>query len=246
VCLQRWRQTLQLLRAARQGWQLLATTLLIATNWGVYIWSVTSNQLFEASLGYYINPLFNVFLGFIFLKESLRSLQWLAVVLAAIGVAIQVLTLDQFPWIACILAVSFGLYGLIHKTIQIDSIPGLLVETMLLLPVALLFLGVLWFKQAGPDVWTSSDWLLVILAGPVTVLPLLLFTAAAKRISYSTLGFFQYITPSILFLLATFYYREPFSSIKLLTFAFIWLALFLLSVDAIHHQQKNRVRRANV
>lgn len=216
---------------------LTASTLLIATNWGVYIWSVDTNQLFEASLGYYINPLFNVFLGFVLLKEVLNRTQWFAVALAAIGVGIQIVALGKIPWIALTLAISFGLYGFIHKKIAVDVIPGLFVEVLLLLPVALIYLSVLMLGSesavVGPTSWSIPDWLLLLLAGPVTIIPLLLFTAAAKRITYSALGFFQYITPTTLFLLALFFYQEPFALTTLLTFILIWIALAVLSFDVI-------------
>jgi len=193
---------------------LMISTFLIATNWGVYIWAVDTNQLFEASLGYYINPLFNVFLGFLLLKETLNRNQWFAVILAAIGVSIQIVTLGQFPFIALTLAISFGLYGFIHKKMAVDVIPGLFVEVLLLLPLALIYLGWLTISidsgNFGPLSWSIDDVLLLMLAGPVTIIPLLLFTAAAKRITYSALGFFQYITPTTLFLLALFFYQEPF------------------------------------
>lgn len=216
---------------------LSVSTLLIATNWGVYIWAVDNNQLFEASLGYYINPLFNVFLGFLLLKETLNRNQWFAVFLAAIGVSVQIIALGKFPIIALTLAISFGLYGFIHKKIAIDATPGLFVEVLLLLPLALIYLG--WLATgvepvvSGPLSWSGSDWLLLMFAGPVTIIPLLLFTSAAKLITYSALGFFQYITPTTLFFLALFFYKEPFSFTTLLTFAFIWSALALLSFDVI-------------
>jgi len=216
---------------------LTVSTLLIATNWGVYIWSVDTNQLFEASLGYYINPLFNIFLGFVLLKEVLNRTQWFAVALAAMGVGIQIVALGKIPWIALTLAISFGLYGFIHKKMAVDVIPGLFVEVLLLLPVALVYLGWLMLSAesatVGPTSWSASDWLLLLLAGPVTIIPLLLFTAAAKRITYSALGFFQYITPTTLFLLALFFYQEPFSITTLFTFMLIWAALAVLSFDGI-------------
>ncbi len=236
-----WQILANILRNKNNRIYLTFTTLLIASNWGFYIWAVDNNRLFEASLGYYINPLFNVFLGFILLNEKLNKTQWSAVMLAAIGVSLQIISLGKVPWIALVLAVSFGLYGFFHKKMNIDSIPSLFIETCLLLPVALLYLA--WLAigseslsvepSVGPLSWSRQDWLLLSLAGPVTIIPLLLFTAAAKRITYSALGFFQYITPSILFLLALFYYREPFSNIQLITFILIWLALLILSVDRI-------------
>ncbi len=237
VLLKYWNRLLPVFRDFRQMLSLLAATLLIATNWGVYIWAVTNDYIFEASLGYYINPLFNVFLGYLLLHEKLRRLQWLAVAIAAIGVSIQIVILGKLPWIALILAASFGLYGFIHKKITVNAISGLFIETILLLPIALIFLSILSVDQLGPLVWTLKDWLLLMAAGPVTIIPLLLFTAAAKRINYSTLGFFQYIAPSILFLLALFFYKEPFSLSTLLTFVLIWLALIIFTIDSLHYKK---------
>jgi chloramphenicol-sensitive protein RarD len=237
-CLKSWRNIREVFTDRKNLFSLLVATILIATNWGTYIWAVTYNQLFEASLGYYINPLLNVFLGFLLLNEKLRLVQWIAVSLAAIGVAIQIIGLGKIPWVALVLAFSFGFYGYIHKNISVDSISGLFVEAIFLFPVAILFLVILGLQNTGPTVWTKEDWLLLSLAGPVTIVPLLLFTAAAKRINYSILGFFQYITPSILFLLATFYYREPYTLLLLLTFCFIWAALILLSIDGWRSQYK--------
>ncbi|MGH1485064.1 MAG: EamA family transporter RarD [Cellvibrionaceae bacterium] len=243
VVLRSWRKVVNAFRDGKQCLFLLLATVLIALNWGTYIWSVTNDRLFEASLGYYINPLLNVFLGFVLLNEKLRFIQWLAVLLAVIGVSIEIIALGKVPWVALILAFSFGFYGFIHKNISVDSISGLFVETLLLLPLAFIYLAVLSIENNGPVVWSTQDWLLLVVAGPVTIIPLLLFTSAAKRITYSSLGFFQYITPSILFLLATFYYNEPFSLLKLVTFGFIWLALILLSIDIVKQQSRSRMGR---
>lgn len=224
-------------RDKEQRYYLALATVLIATNWGTYIWSVVSNRLFEASLGYYINPLLNILLGSLLLGERLRPIQWLAVGLAALAVALKVISLGSIPWIAMTVAITFSFYGFIHKRLRTDSLSGLFVETLILLPVALLFLTALANQQSGPVVWSQSDWLLLLAAGPITVIPLLLFTEAAKRITYTTIGFLQYITPSILFLLATFYYREPFTLATLLTFIVIWLALLIISVDALRQHR---------
>lgn len=232
----------------KQLFYLAVSTLLIAINWGVYIWAVDSNQLFEASLGYYINPLLNVALGFVLLKETLNRNQWCAVILAAIGVGIQIITLGKVPYIALILAISFGLYGFIHKKMAVDVIPGLFVEVLLLLPLAIIYLSVLVLgsqsNSVGPLSWSLKDGLLLMLAGPVTIIPLLFFTAAAKRITYSALGFFQYITPTTLFLLALLFYREPFSLLTLVTFVFIWSALALLSFDVLRQYYLKSLKKA--
>ena len=236
----RWHDVLAIIRNPKQIMYLMFSTLLIVTNWGVYIWSVNSNNIIEASLGYYINPLFNILLGYFLLKEKLRSLQWFAVCLAAIGVSIQLVTYGEVPWIAFTLAISFGLYGFVHKKINVGSVPSLFIETIILLPIAIIFLSFLASKNTGPVLWSVNDGLLLMIAGPVTIIPLLLFTGAAKRINYSTLGFLQYISPSLLFLLALFLYDEPFSFAKLITFIFIWFALLLLTIDMLKDQRLKR------
>lgn len=243
--LKRWHDVLAIFRNPQQIMYLVISTLLIVTNWGVYIWSVNSNNIIEASLGYYINPLFNIVLGYVLLKEKLRSLQWFAVFLAAIGVSIQLVTYGEVPWIALTLAVTFGLYGFVHKKVNVGSVPSLFIETIILLPIAFIFLSFLASKNTGPVIWSDNDWLLLMIAGPVTIIPLLLFTGAAKRLNYSTLGFLQYISPSILFLLALFLYDEPFSVAKLITFIFIWFALFLLTIDMLKNQRLKRRHKSN-
>lgn len=235
-----WSQVKAILINRRYRWQLFLATIFIATNWGVYIWAVAIDRIFDASLGYYINPLVNIFLGFCILGERLRPLQWVGVCLAGVGVAIQLVVVGQIPWIALALAFSFGLYGLLHKLMDLESIPGLFVETLLLLPISLIFLGYLSWQHSGPVSWSLTDWLLLILAGPVTVIPLLFFTAATRRITYSAIGFLQYIAPSLLFLMAAFVYNEPFSMTRLVTFIFIWSALLLVTVDTLRAHRARR------
>ena len=237
-----WSQARHILFCRAYRWQLLLATLFIATNWGVYIWAVDIGRIFDASLGYYINPLVNIVLGFLILGERLRPLQWISVALAAIGVVIQLVVLGEIPWIALALALSFGFYGLLHKLMELESVSGLFVETALLLPIAVGFLGYLSLHDNGPVVWSRDDWLLLVFAGPVTVVPLLLFTAATRRVTYSEIGFLQYIAPSILFLMAAFVYHEPFSTTRLITFIFIWSALLLVTVDTV---RDHRVKRVN-
>jgi len=217
------------------------SALLVAGNWLLFIWAVNHNHLLEASLGYYINPLFNILLGMLFLGERLRRLQWAAVLLAAIGVVIQVLLIGHLPWIALTLASSFGIYGLIRKKIPVDAQTGLFVETLLLLPLALIYLfGIADSATSDLSLNSSQLNLLLLAAGVVTTIPLLLFTAGARLIPLSTLGFIQYLGPSIMFLLALFYYGEPVQAAKLVTFGFIWSALALFSWDGWRRSQRLR------
>ncbi|MGH1540087.1 MAG: EamA family transporter RarD [Arenicella sp.] len=219
---------------------LLITTALIGVNWSIFIWSVNNDRMLESSLGYYINPLVNVLLGFVFLGECLNRIQWLAVALAVVGVAIQVFSLGYLPWISLSLAFSFGLYGLLHKRTPTDSVTGLFIETLLLAPVSAIYMAWLFHQGTGPAVHTATDWSLLLLAGPVTTLPLLWFSSAAKRLRLTTIGFFQYIGPSIMFLLAVFVYGESLNFDKLLTFIFIWTALLIFSLNAMRESSLRR------
>ena len=211
---------------------LVLSGLILGFNWGLFIWAVNNDHLLEASLGYYINPLFNVLFGFVFLGERFRRLQQIAVGMAVVGVAILVLTFGDVPVIALALAASFSIYGLIRKQIAVDSMPGLFIETLLMLPFALLF----WINTDSPTIdFTVNSFelnTLLILAGVVTTAPLLCFTAAARRIRYSTLGFFQYIGPTLMFVLAVFLYHEPFTLDRIVTFALVWSALGIFAYDA--------------
>jgi chloramphenicol-sensitive protein RarD len=225
---------------------LLLSGLLLAGNWLLFIWSVNNDHLLDASLGYYINPLLNVFLGRMFLGERLRFLQKIAVLLALVGVVILIITFGQIPWIALTLAASFGVYGLLRKQVAVDSLPGLLLETAMMLPFALIYW--LWFAGEGSNMINNEISMntLLLLAGVVTTAPLLCFTGAARRIKYSTLGFFQYIGPSIMFILAVFIYGEPMSEARIVTFMFVWLALGLFSFDSYRdylQQSKLRTKR---
>jgi chloramphenicol-sensitive protein RarD len=219
---------------------LLISGLLLACNWLLFIWSVNNDHLLDASLGYYINPLLNVFLGRVFLAEKLRLLQKVAVAMAMLGVGILIVSFGQIPWIALVLACSFGVYGLLRKQVAVDSLPGLLVETTMMLPFAVVYW--LWFASEASNLFNKALEMNIILlfAGVVTTAPLLCFTGAARRIKYSTLGFFQYIGPSIMFLLAVYLYGEVLSEARLVTFGFVWLALGIFSFDSFREYRRSR------
>lgn len=211
---------------------LTASGLLIASNWLLYVWAVNSNQMLAASLGYYINPLVNVLLGMLLLGERLRRLQWLAVSLAACGVLQQLWLLGSVPWLSLGLALSFGFYGLIRKKAPVAALPGLVVETWLLLPVALLWL--LLNPQAltaQGAFWSDSTALWLLAAGPITLLPLLCFNAAARHLPYTTLGFLQYLAPTLVLLQAVWLFDEQLDANTLLAFGFIWAGLLVYSLD---------------
>ncbi|MBD8570848.1 MULTISPECIES: EamA family transporter RarD [Pseudomonas syringae group] len=206
---------------------------LIAANWIVYVWAVNNGRMVEASLGYYINPLVNVLLGMVLLGERLRRLQWLAVGFAAAGVAQQVWQVGNLPWVSLVLPLTFGFYGLIRKKAPVAALPGLVVETWMLVPLALIWLalnpGAL---SAQAEFWTTSQALWLAAAGPVTLIPLVCFNAAARHLPYTTLGFLQYLAPTLVLLLAVLLYDEHMNASTIVTFACIWAGLAIYSIDA--------------
>jgi chloramphenicol-sensitive protein RarD len=218
---------------------LTASALLLCGNWFIYIWAVNSGHILQASLGYYINPLVNVILGMVFLKERLRRAQGVALLLAAVGVFYLTLTYGVFPWIALSLALSFGSYGLIRKVAPVAALPGLAVETLLLsIPAALLLIHL---QRTGDSAFLHlGAGIDLLLAGtaPLTAAPLLLFTLGARKISLTTLGFIQYLAPTGMFLLGVWVYNEPFSHVQAVTFGLIWAALGIFSADmALQHRR---------
>lgn len=228
----RFRAILARARGKHVLFALLASTTLISINWLVYTWGVVNHHVLETSLGYFINPLVNVALGMIFLGERLSRAQIVAVGLAAAGVSIMAVAQGGALWISLTLAFSFGLYGLIRKVVAIDALGGLLVETLLLAPVALAYL--IWMDRIGQGAFGQDRTLdlLLVCGGLLTVIPLLLFAAAARRLPYSTLGLIQYVAPTMQFLLAVFVFREALSAVHLVTFALIWLGLVIYALDS--------------
>lgn len=207
---------------------------LLAVNWGTYIWGVNAGFVIETSLGYFINPLVSVLFGVIFLKERLRPLQWLPVGLAALGVLYLTISYGALPWVALILAFSFGLYGLLKKTAPLGSLYGLALETAVLFLPAGLFL--LLSDVQGSGLFGRLDLdttLLLVFTGVVTALPLLLFASAARSINLSLLGILQYIAPTCQFLLGVLVYNEPFTLDRLVGFSLIWLALLIFSLEGM-------------
>jgi len=237
-----WRRWAAIRAAATTGKvlvTLLVTALLIAVNWLVYIYAVVSGHVLEGSLGYYLNPLVNVLFGVLLLKEKLTRAQAFACLLAAAGVAVLAAGAGSGLWISLTLAISFASYGFLRKIVSVDALEGLWLETAILAPVALAY--VLWLQQSGGGQFgrlgTQID-LLLVLGGAVTATPLLLFTAAARRLPYSTLGFLQYIAPSLQFLLAVLAFGEPFTRAHAICFGAIWAALAIFSVEGLRTRLK--------
>ena len=234
IITRKWQKFTSILKQPKIVLKLTISASFLAVNWFLFIWAINNNHLLDASLGYFINPLFNIALGMVFLGERLRKWQKFAVVLAIIGVLIQLVILGSLPIISLALAFTFGLYGLLRKKMHLDSFIGLLIESLMMLPIALGFW--LFFVSSDTSDMFNNSWglnVILMMAGIVTTAPLLCFTAAAKRLTLASLGFFQYIGPSIMFVLATFVYQEAIQPSKMVTFAFIWLALVIYSIDSL-------------
>lgn len=211
--------------------------LLISINWFLYILAINTNQVVEASLGYYINPLINVFLGVLVLKERLNFWQLVALVLAIAGVVIITSRFGRIPWIALTLAFTFALYSLVKKLINLSSLYGLTLETAFVVPVALIYLSAIQFKGTGAlgtgalGTVSLGITLMLICSGIVTAMPLLLFASGAKRVSLSTVGFIQYLSPTITLIIGVFIFKETFTRAHFLSFGFIWVALLLYTLS---------------
>ncbi|MBS9779709.1 MAG: EamA family transporter RarD, partial [Moraxellaceae bacterium] len=186
--------------------------LIITSNWLTYVWAVNNEQILEASLGYFMSPLIGVALSLIVLQEKLRKLQWVAIAIATIAVAIQMILLGKLPWVSLVLALSFGFYGIMQRKTPLMTIDGLFIETALVVPFALYWLSVNQVQSSELTFWFSSKIWLLMLAGPITLTPLLLFNKSTKMVAYSILSFMNYLTPTFVFLLAVFYYHEPFDN----------------------------------
>jgi chloramphenicol-sensitive protein RarD len=221
----------EMVRSSRTFSLLFLASGLLTINWGVYIWSVTVNRVVEAALGYYITPLINVTFGVLLLREKLRPAQWIAVALAAAGVVILTLGYGSLPWIALVLAISWGSYSLIKKSLNLGALETLSLETLFAFLPNLVFLFII---QGNGSAEFGSTWSISILlfgAGAATVIPLLLFNGSTTRLPLSTVGLLQYITPTIMFFIGIYINNEDISTTKVLGFAFIWLALAVLSRD---------------
>ena len=240
-----WDQLKAALTMRRIMW-LSLSALLIGVNWLTYIWSVSQERVIEASLGYYINPLINVLIGALFFTERLRPAQWAAVGIASIGVAIMTIALGYLPWISMVLCFSFAFYSIIRKQIQVDSRAGFVIEAAMLAPLALIWFG--WFlNQPGGRLMGDggSDILMLLISGPITAVPLILFAVGAKRLRLSTIGMMQYYAPTLQFLISVFVFKEAFGLTHGLAFACIWTALIVFTIDSLVGDAKaKRLARA--
>ncbi|MEK8048699.1 EamA family transporter RarD [Ideonella sp. DXS22W] len=237
----RWAWLGPVLRSPRTLAVFACSALLLTANWLLYVWAVNADHVLDASLGYFINPLFNVLLGYAVLHERPRPVQWAAVALAACGVLWLAIGTGHVPWVSLALAFSFGLYGLLRKTAPLGALEGLTLETLMQAPVALGWL--LWLQAHGQGHFAQGNLgldLLLLAAGPATAVPLLLFAFGARRVTLATLGLLQYLGPSIQFMLGVFVYGEPFDLRRGLGFALIWAALAVYSAESWRQLQRQR------
>lgn len=229
-----WSWIATVVRTPRTLRWFVASAAVITVNWGVYIWAVNADRIVDASLGYFINPLVNVLIGAVFLHERLRPAQWTAVACAALGVLWLTWQAGAPPWIGLVLAVSFGMYGLLRRSAALGAIEGLAVETALLLPLAIGYL--VWLSIAGANSFAGAPTTLQLLlaaAGPATALPLMCFAAGARRIPFSMLGILQYVGPTIAMVIGVWLYHEPFPPAKAIGYAAIWVALLIYSAEGL-------------
>ena len=221
------------------AWLLLAA-ICISANWLIYIWAIQNERIFETSLGYYINPLMFVAVGALMLGERLRRLQAVAVALAASGVLFLTFSGGTFPWVALSLAALFTYYGVIRRQIGVGAMPGLFIETAMLLPFAVAWIGWLMLRgEAAISEGSAGLAALLVAGGPITVLPLLCFAVAAKRVSLTTIGFLQFLAPTLQFLIGV-YYGEPLTPGRAVCFVCIWTAVLVFSFDALRYGRKKR------
>ncbi len=239
------RQWAWIKKVVRQPRVLLVFTcsaLLISTNWSVYIWAVQHNKVIDASLGYFMSPLLSILMGCLVLKERLRMLQWIAISFAFIGVAWLTWRTGTLPWIGICMSFTFATYGLLRKVAALGALEGLALETFVLFPAVLYFTVV--SIQAGTHAFINGAWdlkILLMLSGPITAVPLLLFAAGARQMPLSLIGLVQYISPTMQFLIGVWFFHEPFGGDRLIGFALIWLALFLSSAEGLWTLWKKRI-----
>ena len=235
-----WRACFQAMRSPRTFGLLALAAIFLTINWAVYVWAVQNDEVVEASLGYFINPLVSVGLGVVILRERLRKPQWAAVGLAVAAVLVLAFAMGQPPWISLVLASSFGMYGLLKKVVGVGSVPSLTIETIVLTPVALIIIGAAINGGSSGIVQSGAGTTaLLIMLGPVTAIPLIAFGAAATRIPLSSLGLMQFLTPSLQFILGITIFHEAMTTGRWVGFILVWIALSIFGFDIIRHARRN-------
>ncbi len=210
---------------------------LLAINWLIFIWAVETQRVLEVSLGYFINPLVNVALGMAFLAERQNRWQWLAIIIGVVAMVLQSVGLGAFPFVSLFLALSFGVYGYLRKTVDVGSAPGLFVETLIMLPVALAYLAYIFFANGAGVLGDPLKMTYLVLTGPATAAALLMFAFGARRLRLTTIGMFQYLAPSMHFITAVWLFNEPLNTIQLLSFLMIWVSLGIYSFDSLYKRE---------
>ena len=246
LVIRRWGEVRNVFRNARTAWILVAASLAIGANWGLFIYGVNADRTIEVSLGYYMNPLVSVIIAVLFFAERLRPLQWAAIGVATVAVVVLTVEVGRFPILGLSLAVSFGVYGGLKKLSPTPPMIGLMVEALVLLPAALIFLGYL--VQQGQSSFGqhgAGHAALIVLMGVVTAVPLVLFAVSAQAIPLSTLGLMQYLTPSMQLILGVAVFHEPMAPAQWLGFAIVWTALAIFSYDALRNARRERRTRAD-
>ncbi|MDJ0614579.1 MAG: EamA family transporter RarD [Rhizobiaceae bacterium] len=244
VCfaLRRTGDMLPALKSPRKVATLFLTSCLVSFNWGVFIWAITVERVLDTALAYYINPLISVLLGYVFLGERFSRLQFAAITIATAAVVMLTFVGGQFPLVSLALALTFGLYGLIRKTVDVGPTQGFLIEILLIFPIVAGFIG--WKFASGTSVVLESpdSFWLMILAGPATATPLILFSVGAKRLRLSTIGLMQFLVPTMIFLIGVYLFKEPMRDVQLAAFVMIWIALVLYAISIFHPQNKERAK----
>lgn len=214
----------------------------ITINWGTFIWAVTNGHVLQSSLGYYINPLVSIVLALIFLKERFNKFEWLAIIFALIGVLYMTIKIGEFPFVSIMLALSFGVYGLLKKIVHIDAISSIAIECIVTAPAGIIYVIYLWQQHHMTFGFNMSSFWLVF-SRAVTAIPLILFSAGAKRIPLSLTGFIQYVGPTIMFILGIFVFKEKFDVHQLITFIFIWIGIILYSISQYMNIKRNPIAK---
>ena len=229
------------LRSPRKLGILFICAVLITTNWGVFIWAIAVDRTIETALAYYINPLVSVAMGAIFLKERFNHLQLIAIALALSAVLMLAILGGAFPWISIFLALTFALYGLLRKTVDVGPVQGFFVEVILMFPIAAIYIAILFANHSSSFLQGSySNNILLICAGPATAIPLILYASGAKRLRLATIGMMQYIAPTMIFLIGLFVFKEAISSWQWLAFGMIWIALAIYTISLFSHSNEKQ------
>lgn len=239
TALKKWEAISDFIRNDFRGFlSLVASGFIITLNWGLYIWAVNHGKVLETSLGYFINPLVTMLFGMLFFHEKLRRVQFIALALVVVSVLVELVTMGRLPLMSLGLALTFGLYGVVKKGVQIDPITGLFIETLAVSPVALYWLFAIQSKGAASFPYNTATNLLLIGTGVITTIPLILFAMSFKKISLTTAGFIQYTSPMITFFLGTFVYKETLPPSRLISFCFIWAAIAVYVADSVRQSRE--------